>query len=59
MVLSTFLVGTAAWWLLGRLGLEIPYPWALLFGALISPTDPIAVLGILEQAKTPERASRT
>lgn len=54
VLLSTFLVGTAAWWLLGRLGLPIPYAWALVFGALISPTDPIAVLGILKQAKTPK-----
>lgn len=55
VVLSTFLVGTVTWWLLDALGLGIPYAWALLFGALISPTDPIAVLGILKQAKTPER----
>jgi len=54
VVLSTFLVGTVTWWLLGRLGLGISYPWALVFGALISPTDPIAVLGILKQAKTPK-----
>jgi CPA1 family monovalent cation:H+ antiporter len=55
VVLSTFLVGTATWWLLSVLGFELPYAWALLFGALISPTDPIAVLGILKKAGTPER----
>lgn len=50
---STLLVGTATWFLLGLLGLRVPYVWALLFGALISPTDPIAVLGLLKRARTP------
>jgi CPA1 family monovalent cation:H+ antiporter len=54
VVASTFLVGSAVWWALGALGAEIPYLWALLFGALISPTDPIAVLGILKSANTPK-----
>ena len=47
---STFLVGTATYYLLNWLGIEIEYIYALLFGALISPTDPIAVLGILKSA---------
>lgn len=50
VVLSTFLIGSASWFVLKTLGLEIPYIYALLFGALISPTDPIAVMGILKQA---------
>jgi CPA1 family monovalent cation:H+ antiporter len=54
VVASTFLVGTAVWWLLGWLGMAIPYAWALVFGALISPTDPIAVLGILRKAGAPK-----
>jgi Na+:H+ antiporter len=45
---STFIVGGATWLVLGWLGLGIPFLHALLFGALISPTDPIAVLGILK-----------
>lgn len=49
-VLSTLVVGTAAWELLRLIGLEIPFLWALLFGALISPTDPIAVMGLLSEA---------
>ena len=53
VVASTFLVGTAVWWLFGVLEQPIPYSWALVFGALISPTDPIAVLGILHRARTP------
>ena len=51
---STVMVGTAVWWLLGALGMAIPYTWALVFGALISPTDPIAVLGILRKAGAPK-----
>ncbi|MCP3978760.1 MAG: sodium:proton antiporter [bacterium] len=54
VALSTFIVGTLFWFGLGLFGLELPYIWALLFGALISPTDPIAVLGILRDAEAPE-----
>ncbi len=53
-VLSTAIVGIGAWWLFGALGLDIPWPWALLFGALISPTDPIAVGAILRTVGVPE-----
>ena len=55
VMLSTFLTGTLFYFLLVLLGLEIPYVYALLFGALISPTDPIAVLGILRSAGAPKR----
>jgi len=50
VVTSTFLVGTVSYYLLQWFGLPLPYIYCLLFGALISPTDPIAVLGILKQA---------
>lgn len=52
-LLSTGLVGGATWWLLQTLGFPVSVGEALLFGALISPTDPIAVLGILKSAKAP------
>ncbi len=54
LLLSTFVVGTLMYVLLGALGLSLPYGYALLFGALISPTDPIAVLAILKQAGVSE-----
>lgn len=54
VVTSTFLIGTAAYYLLPLLDLGLPYAWCLLFGALISPTDPIAVIGILKSAKVPK-----
>ncbi len=47
-LISTCIVGGVTWLVLGRLGLGIPFLHALLFGALISPTDPIAVLGIMK-----------
>lgn len=47
---STFLVGGGTYLLFGWLGLQIPLIYCLLFGALISPTDPIAVMGILKSA---------
>ena len=50
---STALVGTAMWLGLGALGIPLPYVWALVFGALISPTDPVAVLGILKTVRVP------
>lgn len=53
VLISTFVVGTLAWLVFGLLGLEIPFIWALAFGALISPTDPVAVLGILKTIKIP------
>jgi len=52
---STFLVGTFAYFILGFLNLEVDYIYCLLFGALISPTDPIAVLGILKQVGVPKK----
>ncbi len=51
VILSTFAVGFAAFYLLNFLGLEVSLINSLLFGALISPTDPIAVLSILKNAK--------
>lgn len=51
---STFMIGFMAQWGFGVLGLSIPLVYCLLFGALISPTDPIAVLGILTKAGAPK-----
>ena len=52
---STFLVGGFSYALLNAIGLEVDFIYCLLFGALISPTDPIAVLGILKQAGAPKK----
>ncbi|WP_165855826.1 cation:proton antiporter [Marinobacter sp. JSM 1782161] len=54
---STFLVGLFLFWLLGWMGWAVPFIYCLLFGALISPTDPIAVLAIIKQMKAPPSIS--
>ena len=51
--LSTVVVATCIWLAAGVLGIALPFTWALVFGALISPTDPVAVLGILKSVKVP------
>ena len=51
--LSTLIVGGTLWWVLPWVGLDLSLAHCLLFGALISPTDPIAVLGILKSAGAP------
>lgn len=53
VLISTFLVGGAIWLVAKLVSLELPFVWALVFGALISPTDPVAVLGILKQVRFP------
>lgn len=52
---STFLVGLSSYFVFNALGLDVRLIHCLLFGALISPTDPIAVLGILKQANVPKK----
>jgi Na+:H+ antiporter len=51
VVISTLTVAVLFWLVAQLLSFQLPFAWALVFGALISPTDPIAVLGILRQAK--------
>lgn len=51
VVISTFAVGTLIYYLFPLLSIHLPYIYCLLFGALISPTDPVAVLSILKEAK--------
>src|SRR5689334_18479501 len=51
VVVSALLAGCALWGIFAALGHPLPLIWCLLFGALISPTDPIALLAILKRAK--------
>lgn len=51
VLISTLLVGGGFWLLTSVLGLGLPLLWCLVFGALISPTDPVAVMGVLKRAK--------
>lgn len=54
VVSSTFIIGAISWVILNALALNISFIYCLLFGALISPTDPIAVLGILKTVGVPK-----
>ena len=54
-LISTLLVGLFSFYLLKIVNLEVDFIYCLLFGALISPTDPIAVLGILKQVGAPKK----
>jgi CPA1 family monovalent cation:H+ antiporter len=53
VLISTFIVAALMYVVAGWLSIQIDFIYCLLFGALISPTDPIAVLGILKEAKIP------
>jgi CPA1 family monovalent cation:H+ antiporter len=53
-MISTLAVATGVWLLFGLFDSDLPFIWALVFGALISPTDPVAVLGLFKSVKVPE-----
>jgi CPA1 family monovalent cation:H+ antiporter len=53
-IASTLLVGVLLWYGLTLTNISLPLPYCLLFGALISPTDPIAVMGVLKTAGAPK-----
>ena len=53
VALSTLIVGSCSYLLFGLLGLSVPLITCLVFGALIFPTDPVAVLGVLKNANAP------
>lgn len=55
VLISTVIIGALVFGLLQIFGLDVPFIYCLLFGALISPTDPIAVLGILRQVGAPKK----
>lgn len=54
-LVSTVIVGGLTWHILSWLGIDLPILHAMLFGALISPTDPIAVMGIMKSVGAPRQ----
>ncbi|QMU61018.1 MAG: sodium:proton antiporter [Gammaproteobacteria bacterium] len=54
VISSTFIIGTVMYYILQWLGIPVEYMYCLVFGALISPTDPIAVMGILKLVGAPK-----
>jgi Na+:H+ antiporter len=55
VAISTAIVGTGFYAIAHLIGVNIPLAWALVFGALISPTDPVAVLALLKSVNLPQR----
>lgn len=55
LVISTFAIGGLLYYTLPLIGIEIPLIAALMFGALISPTDPVAVLALFKEYSVPRR----
>jgi CPA1 family monovalent cation:H+ antiporter len=53
VLISTAVIGVLMYFAFSMFNLNVPFIYCLLFGALISPTDPIAVLAILKQARIP------
>ena len=54
VLISTAIVGVATWGAANLFGIHLSLIWALVFGALISPTDPVAVLSLLKSVRLPE-----
>ncbi len=54
VIISTFMVGGLLYYVAPLVNVELPFLYCLLFGSLISPTDPIAVIGILKRANVPK-----
>jgi len=54
VICSTFIIGTSMYYILQWLGIPVAYMYCLVFGSLISPTDPIAVMGILKIVGAPK-----
>ena len=59
VLLSTLIVGGGFFALTQALGLSVPPIWCFVFGALISPTDPVAVMGVLKRAAVPPTLQAT
>ena len=53
VVISTLIVGAGFKAVTALFGADVPFLWCLVLGALISPTDPVAVIGILKSARVP------
>ena len=53
---TTFIVGGLTYLITGWLGIEVRFIYCLIFGSIVAPTDPIAVLGIFKTPRCPQVA---
>jgi CPA1 family monovalent cation:H+ antiporter len=49
MIIATFLTGAVVWWVFGAIGVNLPFIYALIFGAIISPIDAVIVLKLFRR----------
>ncbi len=54
VMISTAVIGTVTYYLVASFGFDVPLIWCMVFGSLISPTDPVAVLSIIRTLKVPK-----
>ena len=54
VIMTTFIVGTALYYIMQLFGLSLPFVYCLIFGALIAPTDPVAILSLLKTINAPK-----
>lgn len=59
VMLNAALLGTAMWWVFGLTGHPVPFLWCLTLGTVLAPTDPVAVLGVLERVGLPDTLRAT
>jgi monovalent cation:H+ antiporter, CPA1 family len=59
VVVSTLIVGSGLYVLTHLMGIAVPFIWCLVFGAIVSPTDPVAVMGVLKTTKVPPTLQAT
>lgn len=59
VMLTIFFFGSLMWFVFGAFGLQVSYVYCLWFGALVAPTDPIAVIGILRKSNMPKEIEAT
>jgi CPA1 family monovalent cation:H+ antiporter len=55
VMISTLIIGGGIWGAAQLVDLPLPFIWALVLGALISPTDPVAVLSLLRNTPVPDQ----